>query len=100
LKEVFLIKSAVEDPLQTRILLLDGHGSYIPTDFMYECEMNNVKLYYLLAHSSHVTQPLDLSIFAPIKRQYRKEIDAIATYDDIGLIKKIRFIQFYDRARQ
>jgi DDE superfamily endonuclease len=100
LKEVFLIESAIEDPLQTRILLLDGHGSHIPTDFMYECEMNNVKLYYLPAHSSHVTQPLDLSIFAPIKRQYRKEIDAIAAYDDTGPIKKIRFIQFYDRARQ
>jgi DDE superfamily endonuclease len=55
LKEVFLIKSAIEDPSQTRILLLDGYGSHIPTDFMYECEINNVKLYYLSAHSSHVT---------------------------------------------
>jgi DDE superfamily endonuclease len=97
---VFLIESAPEDPTQTRILLLDGHGSHIPTDFMWECEINNVKLFYLPAHSSHVTQPLDLSIFAPIKHQYRKEIDAIATYDDTGPVKKIRFIQFYNKARQ
>jgi DDE superfamily endonuclease len=62
--------------------------------------MNNVKLYYLPAHSSHVTQPLDLSIFAPIKRQYQKKIDVIAAYNDTGPIKKIHFIQFYNRARQ
>jgi DDE superfamily endonuclease len=67
---------------------------------MYECEMNNIKLIYMLAHSSHVLQPLDLSIFSLIKSHYRKEIDKIATYDDTGPVKKIRFIQFYDKARQ
>jgi DDE superfamily endonuclease len=100
LRELFLIESAVEDPSQTRILLLDGHGSHMPNDFMYESEINNVKLFYLPAHSSHVTQPLDLSIFAPLKHQYRKEIDAIAAYDDTGPVKNIRFIQSYDKARQ
>jgi hypothetical protein len=55
LKELFLPESAVDDPQQTQILVLDGHGSHIPTDFMYECEINNVKLFYLSAHSSHVT---------------------------------------------
>ena len=100
LKELFLVESAVDDPLQTRILLLDGHGSHIPTDFMYECEINNVKLFYLPAHLSHVTQPLDISIFGPIKHQYRNEIDKIAIYDDTGLVKKIRLIYFYNKARQ
>jgi DDE superfamily endonuclease/Tc5 transposase DNA-binding domain/helix-turn-helix, Psq domain len=100
LKEVFMPESAPDDPLQTRILLLDGHGSHVPTDFMYECEVNNIKLIYLPAHSSHVLQPLDLSVFSLIKSHYRKEIDRIAMYDDTGPVKKIRFIEFYDRARQ
>jgi hypothetical protein len=42
---------------------------------------------------------LDLSIFLLIKHHYRKEIDKIAVYDDIGPVKKIRFIEFYDEAR-
>jgi DDE superfamily endonuclease len=67
---------------------------------MYEYEMNNVKLYYLLAYSSYVTQPLNLLIFTPIKRQYQKEIDTIAVYNNTGPIKKIRFIQFYDKTQQ
>jgi DDE superfamily endonuclease len=93
-------ESAPDDPLQTRILLLNSHGSHVPTDFMYECEINNIKLIYLPAHSSHVLQPLDLSVFSLIKSHYRKEIDRIAIYDDTGPVKKIRFIEFYDRARQ
>jgi DDE superfamily endonuclease len=81
LKELFLIESAIDDPLQTRILVLNGHESHIPTNFIYECEIHNVKLFYLSAHSSHVTQPLNLSIFSPVKHHYRKEIDTIAAYD-------------------
>jgi DDE superfamily endonuclease len=69
-------------------------------DFMYECEINNIKLIYLLAHSSHVLQPLDLSVFSLIKSHNRKEIDRIAMYNDTGPMKKIRFIEFYDKARQ
>jgi DDE superfamily endonuclease len=92
-------ESAPDDPLQTRILLLDGHGSHVLTDFMYECEINNIKFIYLLAHSSHVLQPLDLSVFSLIKSHYRKKIDRIAIYDDTGPVKKIRFIEFYDRTR-
>ena len=93
-------ESAPIDPLQTRILLLDGHSSHVPTDFMYEYEINNIKLIYLPSHSSHVLQPLDLSVFSLIKSYYQKEIDKIAIYDDTGPVKKIRFIHFYDKARQ
>jgi DDE superfamily endonuclease len=66
---------------------------------MYEYKIYNVKLFYLPAHSSHVLQPLDLSIFSLIKHHYRKEIDKIAAYDDTGPVKKIQFIEFYDEAR-
>lgn len=100
LKGVFLPESAPEDPLDTRILLLDGHDSHIPTDFMYEYEIHNVKLYYLPSHSSHVLQSLDVSVFSLVKHQYRKEINQIAAYDDTGPVKKIRFIEFYDQARK
>ena len=99
LKELFLPESAPMDTIQTRILLLDGHGSHIPTDFMYEYEIHNVKLCYLSSHSSYVLQPLDISVFSKIKQNYRKEIDTIALYDDTGPVKKIQFIEFYNRTR-
>lgn len=66
---------------------------------MFECEINNVKLYYLPAHSSHVTQPLDVSVFSLLKHKYRKEIDQVAAYDNTGPVKKARFIRFYGEAR-
>ena len=76
----------------TRLLLLDGHGSHVTVEFMKKCFYNNVWLYYLIPHSSHVLQPLDLTCFAPIKSRYRRQIADLASLDDAAPIKKIRFI--------
>jgi len=35
---------------------------------------NNVHLLYLPPYTSYVLQPLDLSIFSPLKRYYRSKI--------------------------
>jgi hypothetical protein len=46
-----------------RLLLLDGHGSY--ATFRFKALANNYKiiLLYLLAHTTHRLQPLDVGIF-------------------------------------
>jgi len=54
-----------------RLLILDGHGSHIPIDFMWECRENKIHLLYLPAHSSHLLQPLDLAAFSVLKSRYR-----------------------------
>lgn len=46
-----------------RLLLVDGHGSHATTEFMWECWVNNVYIFYLPPHSSHILQPLDLTCF-------------------------------------
>ena len=66
---------------------------------MYECFRNDVKLVYLLPHSSHVLQPLDLACFSVIKSRYRAQIADLARYEDSAPIKKIRFIEYYHKAR-
>ncbi|RYN90015.1 hypothetical protein AA0119_g11278, partial [Alternaria tenuissima] len=50
-----------------RLLLLDGHGSHIPIDFMWLCKMNKIHLLYLPPHASHLLQPLDLAPFSVLK---------------------------------
>jgi DDE superfamily endonuclease len=66
---------------------------------MWEYFKNNVKLVYLLPHSSHILQPLNLSCFSVIKSRYRGQITNLARYKDSAPIKKIRFIQYYHKAR-
>ncbi len=77
LQYVFLPRTQPKDPTQGRLLILDGHDSHTTDDFMWNCFNNNVYLVFLPAHTSHVLQPLDLSVFSPLKQAYRKYLNNI-----------------------
>ena len=64
------------------------------------CWENNVWPFYLLPHTSHITQPLDLSCFSFVKSKYRQAIADLASLEDSAPIKKLRFIQYYAAARE
>ena len=51
----------------SRFLLLDGHGSHADVEFMWTCYQNKIACLYLLAHTSHILQPLDLAPFSEVK---------------------------------
>jgi hypothetical protein len=83
-----------------RLLLLDGHGSYTPIDFMWLCKVNKIHLLYLPAHASHLLQPLDLAPFSVLKTHYRNKIRALSARNNAAPIKKERFVISYNKARE
>ena len=99
LQKVFIPQTAPEDPLEARLLILDGHGSHETTEFMWECYSHNIHLLFLPPHTSHVLQPLDLSIFAPLKRAYRKQLGFLSLLTDSTPLGKRNFLACYQRAR-
>jgi hypothetical protein len=99
LQRVFLPETAPSHDCW-RMLILDGHGSHISLDFLWACKQNKVYLLFLPAHSSHVLQPLDLSVFSVVKRFYRQQIQALSYLDDAAPVKKERFITAYYHARE
>jgi len=101
LRDVFIPESRRDSssPSRTRLLVMDGHGSHISVDFMWECKQNNIQLCFLPAHTSHILQPLDLGCFGPEKRHYRTEIRKMATLNDAAQVQKLQFIQCYEKAR-
>ncbi|KAK8050066.1 transposase [Apiospora phragmitis] len=62
LEKVFIPNTAPEDPSEYRLLIVDGHGSYTITDFMYLC-------------FSH-------PVFSPLKTAYRKVLGNINQYSN------------------
>ena len=62
------------------------------------CLNNRIKLLFLPPYSSHVLQPLDLTIFGPLKVKYHKEISKFVSLD-ISNIKRPQFIQAYQKTR-
>lgn len=83
-----------------QLLLLDGHGSHTPIDFMWLCKVNKMHLLYLSAHALHLLQPLDLAPFSVLKTRYRNKIRALSALNNAAPIKKERFIPSYNKARE
>eukprot|EP00057_Strongylocentrotus_purpuratus_P008878 XP_011663352.1 PREDICTED: uncharacterized protein LOC105437902 [Strongylocentrotus purpuratus] len=54
------------------LLLVDGHASHVDLHVAEYCQQNEIILYRLQAHTSHIIQPLDLSVFEPLKKAYKK----------------------------
>ena len=83
-----------------RLLIMDGHSSHETTEFMFKCLEFNIYLLFLPAYSSHVLQPLDLSIFSPLKATYQKELNLLGSLLDSVLTGKRNFLLCYYRARE
>src|ERR1700753_1515163 len=58
-----------------RMLVLDGHESHESAEFQEYCNANNIITLCLPAHSSHLTQPLDVGCFSVLKRMYGRQIE-------------------------
>ncbi|KAF6830934.1 transposase [Colletotrichum musicola] len=66
---------------------------------MYLCYQNNVHLLFLPPHTSHVLQPLDQSVFGPLKTAYKKELGLRPQWDCSTVVGKRTFILCYGKAR-
>jgi hypothetical protein len=59
------------------LIMYDGHRSHISLTLTEWAKLNNIILFVLPPHSSHVTQPLDVGIFGPFKKCILKNVKSI-----------------------
>ena len=59
---------------QKALLVLDNHSTRRNIEFLNLAEENNIMVVFLLAHTSHITQPLDVGIFGQFKTILRKKM--------------------------
>jgi hypothetical protein len=64
------------------------------------CFRNNVYLLFLPPHSSHVLQPLDLTIFSPLKSAFQKKLTDLAGREEKTFVSKKSFLDAYYTARE
>ena len=63
-----------EDKEQTPTLILyDGHKYHINLTLTEWAKKRNIILFVLPPHTSHITQPLDVAVFGPLKAMYNME---------------------------
>jgi 4-hydroxybenzoate polyprenyltransferase len=93
--DIFVPETKPSDDALWRTLVLDQHKTHITAAFMKKAYMNKVWLIWLPSHSSHITQPLDLAIFGPLKRYYRQQTSAMETYEATSNRQKQIFMEAY-----
>ena len=70
--KVFLPKTAELAGTDDRLLIYDGHNSHITFKTAKAAMENKVHILCLPPHSSHVLQPLDVSVFFSVKKVWSK----------------------------
>ena len=69
--DLYLSNNGIQRPA---LLLVDGHSTHCTQTAATFCHDHSIILYCLIAHSSHITQPLDVGVFGPMKAAYRKVV--------------------------
>lgn len=56
---------------ETKVLIGDNLASHINHTLIPLCEEHNIKMVFLIPNATHLLQPLDVGIFAPLKKHWR-----------------------------
>jgi 4-hydroxybenzoate polyprenyltransferase len=62
--------------------------------------LHKIWLSWLPSHSSHITQPLDVAVFGPLKTYYHQLTRSWATYEATSPHQQQLFLEAYERASQ
>ena len=66
-------------------------------EFLAYCLENKIVCLYMLPHSSHLLQPLDVGCFGPLKKAYYQEINSMIK-NHILAIRKLDFLAAFQKA--
>ena len=82
-----------------RLLLCDGHDSHVSAEFISFCIHNHIALILLPPLSSHLLQPLDVGVFAPLKHAISTQISCLLR-SGMGRIQKVEWLERFIEARE
>lgn len=79
-------------------LLVDGHSSHIDLEVAKFCKENQILFFCLPPHSSHLTQPLDVSFFNPLKSAWGKACEDFRLKNPGTPVTKHVFAEVFNEA--
>ena len=80
-----------------RLLILDSYSSYLTPEFNTFCKENAIICLCMLLYTSYLLQPLDIGVFRPLKRSYRKLVEGMMVAGN-NYINKEDFLHLYPPA--
>ena len=84
---------------QFRLLLLNGHISHISIEFIKFCEQMKIIALCLPPHLIYLLQSLDVSVFSPLNKTYKKLVFVKSQYEAMNVIK-VEFLDYIQKIRK
>ena len=79
-----------------RLLIMNKFDSYIKYEFWLYIKNNDIVLFRLPAHSTHLTQPLNVGLFQPFKHYYTEVIDSEVRAGNVEF-NKLNFLAAFQK---
>jgi hypothetical protein len=92
-------KSLLSSPDDYRLLLCDGHDSHVSSALVGYTIQHRIALALLPPHSSHLLQPLDVSIFGPLKTALAHRQTQLFR-SGVRRIEKAEWVEDFSAARE
>jgi len=77
-------------PDKKKVMIGDNLASHVSTKVIESCKTNNISFVLLPPNSTHLTQPLDVAFFRPLKMKWKKQLD-IWKDKNTGVLQKSQF---------
>jgi hypothetical protein len=81
------------------MMIFDGHASHISSKVIWICVANKIILLCLPPHTTHLLQPLDIGLFAPLSIYYKNNIRDQCKFGYNYSMDKLAFLKSYYKAR-
>ena len=85
-------------PQRPILLLLDGHSSHYQPQLIRTAATNQIILFCLPPHTTHLCQPLDRSCFSPLKKAYNNECHLYMSCNPGKAVNRFNFTEIFSRA--
>ncbi len=89
---------AYAPPIRPLLLLLDGHSSHFSPGFVEKAAEEQVIVFCLPPHTTHITQPLDKGCYGPLKMAWRQECQNFLTSNPGKVITIYQFSRLFHNA--
>ena len=80
------------------LLLLDGHSSHYQLPLIQRAAKENVIIFCLPPHTTHLLQPLDKTCFSPLKGYWNEECQKYISRNPGRVINRFNFSEIFARA--
>ena len=99
----YFIQNVKCSPANPVLLLLDNHESHVSIPCLDLAQKNGITMLSFAPHSSHMLQPLDWSVYGPLKRYYNAVCDdwvvsnprPMTIYDCIAAVASKAYAQVF-----